>query len=180
MALSLIDKQKLRHEQFVRLLKWSTSPWALMVIFLLTVLCLFFPWKEANPKIFSGFDSNLIYADPKGPGNNYGNIDLNNEQIRLTAVSDSQPIVHLVTSDSSFSTEFDVTIKESPSSSHDTYYPFLIKLWCPGQADEVELWFESGTVLQVKAGLMRGIQEKESLILSSFDIGSVYHVCAAW
>jgi len=96
------------------LLRGIFSPLALGCVALIVVGSAFFPWKAAPPQRYDGFDPKLLFANEQGDGVRPGQVELDPDRALLTAISGSQPSLHLVTSESAFGAEFDVTIQDEP------------------------------------------------------------------
>jgi hypothetical protein len=82
---------------------------AILVLAGVVVVSLFIPWQQAAPRTYPGLDPNLLYINSKGTGTQSGDVRISGDRAVLTAREASAPTIHLVSSESDFSAEFDVT-----------------------------------------------------------------------
>lgn len=106
--------------------------WAVPAVALLMLGLMLMPAEFWNrPTIdgtYNGFDPNLMYVGERGnPALRKGIAKVSRESIELTALPDSTPTVHLISSLLDFRAEMDVRILENDA---DTI-PLRIELWTP-------------------------------------------------
>ncbi|MEM2514616.1 MAG: hypothetical protein QXU81_09970 [Candidatus Bathyarchaeia archaeon] len=84
-------------------------------------------WNHpAEDEVYHGFDPNVVYSDEKGYAPYTGAIEITHEFIKLTALPNSQPTVHLITTPlKSFRVAMDVRILETQPSA----IPLRIGIW---------------------------------------------------
>lgn len=82
---------------------------AILVLAGVVVVSLFIPWHQAAPRTYPGLDPNLLYINSKGTGTQSGDVRISGDRAVLTAREASAPALHLVSSETDFSAEFDVT-----------------------------------------------------------------------
>lgn len=79
----------------------------------------------ANDAVYSGFDPNLIFISRNGNAPSEGVVQVSPQSLKLTALPDSQPTVHFVTSPLSFRVAMNVRILETSEAT----VPFRIGIW---------------------------------------------------
>jgi len=83
-------------------------------------------WRQpTDDAVYSGFDPNLIYVNARGDATADGVVRVQTESLQLTALPDSQPTVHLVTSPLSFRAAMDVRVLEGDAATT----PFQMAIW---------------------------------------------------
>jgi hypothetical protein len=90
------------------------SPVSILVVGLVVIASLFLPWQLASPRVYRGFDQNLLFPNPEGAGQSPGLIRFSGNKAVLTATPLSNPTIHLVDSESDFAASFDVTPLANP------------------------------------------------------------------
>jgi hypothetical protein len=137
-------------------------------------------WHHAqNEATYSGFDRNLIYANPRGNGTTDGEIATSPGSIRLTAASRSDPTVDLVTSPLGFSASLDVRILEATPGSGLT-----VGIWSPDAASGYFVEFGPSPSNALAAVSVTGGHGSialtggtvHSMPLGTYAIGTPYHV----
>ncbi len=104
-------------------------PWSIPLVALSMLAVMLVPaevWhRPTNDAVYQGFDPNLISASRKGDAPSEGIVHVSPQSLKLTALPNSQPTVHLVTSPLSFRAAMNVRILESGEAT----IPFSIGIW---------------------------------------------------
>src|SRR3972149_7466337 len=75
------------------------------------VTILVVPWQTPLPEVrIETFDANLITVDPRGFLKRAGSVRLDARELLLSAVPESQPTIHLLTSEVPFTAAFSVVV----------------------------------------------------------------------
>jgi hypothetical protein len=151
------------------MLSWAAVTVALMIVALISVPAEL--WRQPeNDAIYMGFDRSLMYVDENGGYPERGIIEVNQNSLRLTALPNSQPTVHLSTTPlSKFVARMHVRILEAQ---HDDT-PFRIGIWTPRNNHGFYVNFIGDQVLV--RGIAWGQLVKEEL-LGSYTPGRQYRL----
>ena len=152
--------------------------WAVPAVALLMLGLMLMPAEFWNrPTIdgtYNGFDPNLMYVGERGnPALRKGIAKVSRESIELTALPDSTPTVHLISSLLDFRAEMDVRILENDA---DTI-PLRIELWTPKKGIRHYLEFGPAPENLVTA---KTVEDRGPLInvesLGTYNPNQSYHV----
>jgi len=130
----------------------------------------------------TGFDSNLIYVTTHSyPFNQSGHIELSRESLELTALPQSQPVAHLLTTPfRRFNAAFGIRVLDSG----DASYAVRIGVWSPRHGIGHFLEFGPAPERHIVATIMRGAAAETLVedqivrrdILGSYNRGQQFHV----
>lgn len=79
---------------------------ALVVVAVIALACLVFPWNTSSASHYHGFDRGLVFAE-RGNGTS-----MTQSQLSMATSKGSGSVVHLITSENAFAADFDVTVMQ--------------------------------------------------------------------
>lgn len=107
-------------------------PWALPVVALSILVLMLVPaevWHNPeNDAVYRGFDPNLIYVTEQGFGASSGVVEVLPDTLTLTALPNSEPTVHLVTTPLD---RVEIALNVSIIESNANTTPLRIGIWTP-------------------------------------------------
>lgn len=115
--------------------RWPAWYWLAGVILLLVSV----PWPMMKDlTVLDRFDPVLTTVNERGYMRGKGSVELEPGVLTISAVPNSQPTVHLLTTEGTFRARF--TVRVIGVTAHEVY-PVQIKLWNPSQDVALETWF---------------------------------------
>ncbi|MGH2405163.1 MAG: hypothetical protein ACRDGN_11960 [bacterium] len=163
-----------------RVLAWAVPLTALAMLALMLVPAE--TWRQpADDAVYYGFDPNLMYVNTRGGAPSEGVVSVLPQSLELTALPDSRPTVHLVTSPLNFRAAMNVRVLEAGAAT----IPLRIDLWSPRNGSGYMVEFgpppdhlvTAHTVANGAAGqTLTGGDVLKSEILGSYAPGRLYHL----
>src|SRR5260370_30335896 len=140
-------------------------------------------WHQpATDAVYRGFDPNLMYISPTGPASAAGVVSVSNNELAITAKSNSHPTVHLLTTPLSFSAALDAVVLTAPAQS----VPLQIELWSAENGSGYALVFDpKGNVIRAETITSgNALQDLvggtiQSTDLGPFEVGQMYRISLA-
>ncbi len=127
---------------------------------------LVFPWPSPSPDVLvDKFDPDLITADPKGLLPRPGEVRVGPDELVLSTASNSQPTVHVLTTEVPFTASFSVSVLKREG----TAFPFQVKVWTPLDEVAVEAWYAPDGVIM--AGLRTNARWEQTRLLGAYAVG---------
>lgn len=123
--------------------RWLVVPPAALLV-LGTMLL---PARASADAHVHGFDSNLIYQDPRGAGSAQGIIETTSKAIQITATPGSAPTMHFLSSARDFRLSMDVQIVQNRGGP----LPLQLKIWSPRKAAACVIEFQGAPSNKVVA-----------------------------
>ncbi len=132
-------------------------------------------WRRpVDAAVYRGFDPNLIYVDEGGESSVKGIVEVSEDRLRLTAVPNSAPTVHLVTSPMSFRASLGIRVLQTGTAD----IPLSVGVWSPRTNSGYFLDFGSIGSNIVMARTIRQGSVVRSQTLGEYSPGLLYRLDA--
>lgn len=155
----------------IKVLPWAVPAVALLMLGLVLVPINFWH-RPANDAVYQGFDPSLVYINKRGGAPAEGVVQVSRDSLKLTAMPNSNPSVHLVTSTMDYKVAMDVRILEGQEGTT----PLHIKVWSPRVQIALSLIFGPAPQYQVVASAVQGQTVIKQEVLGTYSPGQSYHL----
>lgn len=130
-------------------------------------------WKSPKTDFtLRGFDPNLMYSSPQGPGSVHGVLQFTQGSLLMSAVPGSRPVVDLATSPLSYNIAFDATIVEAQPDST----PLVLDISAPYFGYHYDFIFTAAPLRQVLLERLHKDAVVSLRALGVYTIGQQYDV----